>query len=66
MYPAYRVTEEETKQLSLRTLREKKMNALKLELTRNPTAVVTKVMSYVSLPTEEAHSGHPTGKGVAG
>ena len=42
------------------------MNALKLELSRNPTAVTTKVMYYVSLPTEEAHTGHPTGRGVAG
>jgi len=50
VYPEYKITEEEMKQLTLRTLREK-MNALKLELSRNPTAVTTKVMYYVSLPT---------------
>ena len=66
VYPEYKVTEEELKQLSLRTLKEKKMNALKLELVKNPTTVATKLMSYVSLPMEEAHTGHPTGGGVAG
>lgn len=66
VYPEYKVTEEELKQLSLRTLKEKKMSALKLELAKNPTAVTTKLMSYVSLPTEEAHTSHPTGGGVAG
>ena len=54
------------KRLTLRTLREKKMNALKLQLSKNPEAVVTKVVYFVSLPTEEAHIGHPTGAGVGG
>ena len=66
VYPEYKVTEEELKQLSLRTLKVKKMNALKLELAKNPTTVATKLMSYVSLPMEETHTGHPTGGGVAG
>ena len=66
VYPEYEVTEEELKQLSLRTLKVKKMNALKLELAKNPTAVTTKLMSYISLPMEEAHTGHPTRGGVAG
>ncbi len=66
VYPDYRVTEEEMKRLTLRTLREKKMNTLKLQLSKNPSAVATKVMYFVSMPMEEAHTGHPTGRGVAG
>ena len=50
----------------MRTLKDKKMTALKLQLAKNLAEVKTKVMSYVSLPTEDAHSGHPTGGGVAG
>ena len=59
-YLEYEVTEEELKQLSLRTLKVKKMNALKLELAKNPTTVTTKLMSYISLTMEETHTGHPT------
>ena len=28
--------------------------------------VATRIVYFVSLPTEDAHSGHPTGNGVAG
>ena len=37
VYPEYEVTEEELKQLLLCTLKVKKMNALKLDLAKNPT-----------------------------
>ena len=66
LYPEYKITDEEMKRLTLRTLRDKKMNALKLLLSKNPEAVITKVMYFVSLPTEEAHNGHPVGAGVGG
>ena len=66
VYPEYKVTDDELKLLSMRTLKDKKITALKLQLAKNPAEVKTKVMSYVSLPTEDAHSGHPTGGGVAG
>ena len=66
LYSGYNVTDEEMKQLILHTLKEKKMSALKLQLSKNPTAVATKVMYFVSLPTEEAPTNHPTGKEVAG
>ena len=42
------------------------MRHLKAELLKNPNAVLTKTMWFISLPTEDAHSGHPTEKGVAG
>ena len=42
------------------------MNLLKGELLNNPDVMKTKTMCFISLPTEYAHSGHPTGKGIAG
>ena len=50
---------------TLRTLQVNKMHELKKALT-NKQVVTTRTIYYVSLPTEECHSGHPTGKGVAG
>ena len=42
------------------------MNAIKLQLSTNPDSVETKIMYFVSLPTDKAHTGHPTGPGVGG
>ena len=42
------------------------MRLLKAELQNSPDAVKTKTMWFISLPSKDAHSGHPTGKGVAG
>lgn len=63
VYPDYKIDQHE--QLKLRTLREKKMQALKKALfDKEPVTMQT--IYFVSLPTEECHSGHPTGNGVAG
>ena len=35
-------------------------------MAEDPESVETVTMYYISLPMEEAHHGHPTGKGVAG
>ena len=42
------------------------MAALKANLNKNAQNVTSKTMYYVSLPTEDAHQGHPTGAGTAG
>ena len=63
MYPEYRVTEEELKRLTLHTLRDKKMNALKFELSTNPSAVTARVTCQCQW--NKHNTGHPTGKGVA-
>lgn len=60
VYSEYRVTEENETAVHVHSVEEKQ-----LKFTRNPTEVTTKVMSYLSLPMEEAHTGHPTGRGAA-
>lgn len=62
-YPEYKV--EPQKQHSLRSLREKQMCNLKATLSSGGP-VMTHTLYFVSLPTEESHSGHATGGGVAG
>ena len=42
------------------------MRLSKAELQDNPDAIKIKTMWFISLPSEDAHSSHPTGKGVAG
>ena len=42
------------------------MKKLKQQMAEYPERVETVTMYYVSLPMEEAHHGHPTGKGLAG
>ena len=42
------------------------MKDLKQKLTEDPKGVESSILFYVSVPTEDAHSGHPTGNGVAG
>ena len=66
LYPQYKISDEECTKSTLRTLREKKIRLLKAELQNSPDAIKTKTMWFISLPTEDAHSGHPTGKGEAG
>ena len=42
------------------------MKQLKQQMLEDPRHIETVTMHYVSLPVEKAHSGHPTGGGVAG
>ena len=44
------------------------MKKLKQQMAEDPDCerIQTKTMYYISLPTEEAQHGYPTGKGVAG
>lgn len=47
-------------------MREKQIQSLMSQLGKAPETLLTKTMWFVSLPGEDAHNGHPTGKGVAG
>ena len=62
-YPDYKV--ELQSNATLRTLQGKRMPELKAALSMGK-CVTTRIVYYVSLPTEDAHTGHPTGNGVAG
>ena len=62
-YPEYKV--ELQGKATLRNLREKRMSELKADLSTQK-CVATRIVYFVSLPTEDAHTGHPTGNGVAG
>ena len=42
------------------------MKELKQQLERDASSVQTTTANFVTLPTEDAHHGHPTGEGVAG
>ena len=42
------------------------MKELKEQLERDASSVQTTTAYFVTLPTEDAHHGHPTGEGVAG
>ena len=42
------------------------MKQLKQQMSNKAGQIETITMYYVSLPMEEAHSGHPTGGGMAG
>ena len=64
LYPEYAVSTAEKEGLSkwkLRCLYEEKMKQLKLDLATDKTVKVEH-RHFVSLPCEEAHSGHPTGE----
>ena len=50
----------------MRILKEKKMAALKRALELNKEQVKAHTIYFESLPIESAHSGHLTGKGLAG
>ncbi len=63
VYPEYKV--ELQGKAALRTLRERRMSELKADLSAEK-CVATRIVYFVSLPTEDAHTGHPTGNGVAG
>ena len=63
LYPEYAISDAEKEGLSkwkLRCLYEEKMKQLKTDLANNKTVKV-ELKYFVSLPCEEAHSGHPTG-----
>ena len=62
-YPEYKV--ELQGKATIRTLRERKMFELKAALSTQK-CVATRIVYFVSLATEEAHTGHHTGNGVAG
>ena len=53
---------------ALRTVKETMMRKLKQKMAEDPNCEKEQrnIMYYISLPTEEAHHGHPTGRGVAG
>lgn len=66
MYPDYQISDEEKCGLSnwkLRLLREEKLKELRKEIETGSPKTLTKW--FVSLPTNEAHSNHPTGVTVA-
>ena len=62
-YPEYKV--ELQGKATVRNLRKKRMSELKADLSTQK-CVATRSLFFVSLPTEDAHTGHPTGNGVAG
>ena len=62
-YPEYKV--ELKGKATLRTFRERRMSELKADLSAQK-CVATHTVYFVSLPSEDAHTGHPTGNGVAG
>ena len=67
LYPEYAVSDAEKKGLSkwkLRCLYEEKMKQLKTDLANDKTVKV-ELKHFVSLPCEEAHSGHSTGYAAA-
>ena len=66
LYPEYSLQPHECGKSTIRALKEKKMAALKANLNKNGQNVTSKTMYYVSLPTENAHQGHPTGAGTPG
>lgn len=64
LYPQYAINKEEKEGLSqwkLRCRKEEKIKELKGSLdAQNP--VLTEMRYFVSLPANEAHSGHPIGQ----
>ena len=65
LYPEFQITDDEKKQLAVRTLREKKMQALRSQLLKDPSSVQVVTKSFISLPTADAHKGHQSGPGMA-
>ena len=65
LYPQYRVVHDE-KKFAIHTLKKRLMKELKQQLNRDASSVQTITAYFVTLPTEDAHHGHPTGGGVAG
>ncbi len=64
LYPDFAVSKGEKEGLSkwkLRCLQEERIKSLKIELAKGqPVKSLTRY--FISLPSEEAHSGHPTGQ----
>ena len=65
LYPEYKIDHDETR-FAIRTLKKRLMNELKQQLDRDASSVQTTTAYFVTLPTEDAHHGHPTGGGVEG
>lgn len=63
-YPQYKASA--TRKTGIRMVKEKLMKDLKQKLTEDPKGVESSILYYISVPTEDAHHGHPTGDGVAG
>ena len=61
LYPQYRVVHDE-KKFAIRTLKKRLMKELKQQLDRGASSVQTITAYFVTLPTEDAHHGHPTGE----
>ena len=62
-YPEYKV--ELQGKATLRTFLERKMSELKADLFAQ-RCVAIRIVYFICLPTEDAHTGHHTGNGVAG
>ena len=62
LYPEHELQE----QKGGRTQKDKNMQELKSKLKEEPEAIVKKTVWFISLPTNDAHSGHPTGTATAG
>ena len=64
LYPDFALSKDEKEGLSkwrLQCLQEERITSLKTELAKGqPVSTLTR--SVISLPSEEAHSGHPTGQ----
>ena len=66
LYPQYELPDTHGQKGRDRTRKERKIQALKTKLNEEPESIETKIVWFVSLPIEDAHTGHPTGKGTAG
>ena len=64
-YPDYEVQDDGTT-VAVRTLKRRRMQELKQQLEKDASLVQTTTAYFISMPTEDAHHGHPTGGGVAG
>jgi len=64
LYPEFAISQSEREGLSkwkLRCMQEEKIKMIKKEIEAK-TSVKTTMKYFISLPREEAHSGHPTGQ----
>ena len=66
LYPDFALSKDEKEGLSkwrLRCLQEERITSLKTELAKGqPVSTLTRYFISLELPSEEAHSGHPTGQ----
>ena len=65
LYTGFKITSEQKRGRTWRELQDLQklcINNLRLALKQDPSAVEVQTKYWVSLPSEEAHSGHPVGK----